>query len=221
MAIARDNFLTVCPDITGTSGSFSFTCTGSNLYLFVGIMEVDGVTDRLTNVTYSGVSMTKIASIVDGINNPISMWGLANPSTGSNLVAYTANSILFEGRFFPVSYSGASGGLDNSTTNSGTSASPYTTTLTTIADNCWTYLIVRGAVAVTAGTGSTFLSSDSGSDGRFTNSYDSSGPLTPAGSQSMSVTHAAVNFCESIMVSVSPLGVTVVTHFLSLTGAGT
>lgn len=197
---------------TTNSHSFNYTCgSGSNRALFialVGDIAISGV-DDITGVTYNSVSCTLLQKAVNtGQNRFHYIYYLLNPASGSNSVAITCtnNHYLLAGA---ADYTGIaqSGQPDNNTTNlvSGSSA---TTSLVTVADNCWTFLMEQCFSAnnpPAAGTGSTLRVTDAvfGTWGWF----DSNAPITPAGSYSMTTTRTAPSYPIShIMASLSPAG---------------
>lgn len=83
MAIALDTSATH----SGTS-SFSYTCTGTNLYLLIAFHWVPSTASTASGVTYGGVSMTQISTHITNTCQ-IELWGLVAPATGSNTLAYT------------------------------------------------------------------------------------------------------------------------------------
>lgn len=202
MAIAFDTSASTAY-VGGTSHSMSYTCTGSNLVLFAGIFAGHvGVTNDCTGVTYNGVSMTKIAESRDTGSGSQgawqSLWYLLNPATGSNtLAASFSNS---DGSIIGgASYTGVkqSGMPDASNTNTGTL--PLTTSVTTVADNCWTILTVRPVGTCSAGTGST-QRENQGAGGYAI--FDSNGVIHPAGSTSMGVNGSVAS--AIVMASFAP-----------------
>lgn len=70
---------------SGTSLTYSHTCSGEERYLAVSVgTHVNQ--GAVSGVTYNGVAMTNIGT-EDGNNNTrIQLWGLANPATGANNV---------------------------------------------------------------------------------------------------------------------------------------
>lgn len=81
---------------TGTSVSWSHTCTGSNRILIVGA-AVGCLSDAITTTaTYNGVSMTSVGSRVltnNQVNSGyVQMWSLIAPATGANTVQITASA---------------------------------------------------------------------------------------------------------------------------------
>lgn len=192
MAIAYDTF-TNGNFVSGTSRTFSHTCTGSDLILFVEAV-INTNSDWVTGITYNGVSMTRIQTVSPTVNRRLYLYYLVGPATGANnVVISTSSSAAIGGN--AASYTGvAQTGtiIDVSTTVTDTS-SPIDTTLTTTIDDCWTILCgtMDGTVAFTASTGSTLR----GGNGTYLDVqiFDSNGPKNPAGSTTMTVTNASVS----------------------------
>lgn len=78
---------------TGTSISWSHTCTGSNRYVIVGVSNsADGAT---ASVTFNGVSMTALTAAIHSNNSNQGygrLFGLVNPPTGTSTVAVSSTS---------------------------------------------------------------------------------------------------------------------------------
>jgi len=72
-----------------SGSSFSHTCSGTNRFLIVGVGDYS---NDATNVTFNGVSLTKITSIRLSTFQFTSLWYLNNPPTGANTVAVTGLS---------------------------------------------------------------------------------------------------------------------------------
>ncbi len=185
---------------TATSLTFAHTCSGSNRMLFVSVVA-GNTPNTITGVTYNGVAMTKIDSVINGTDRYVYLWYLIAPGAGAFNVVVTsnANELIMA---TAASYTGVkqSAQPDAHTTNTGTS--PVTTSVTTVADNCWTILVgYANGGALTASTGSTFRVQGA----TFTNPtmFDSNTALTPAGSKSMAVT-ATGSGTAVCMASFSP-----------------
>lgn len=76
---------------TGTSGgnpSFSHTCTGANLVLYVLIAQRYG-TSGVTAVTYNSVAMTLLSDYDDANETHTFVYRLVAPATGANTVGIT------------------------------------------------------------------------------------------------------------------------------------
>lgn len=195
---------------TAASGSFNHTCTGSNLYLFV----LTG--PFITSVTYNSVAMALLTSYVPLPGPPsVKVWGLANPATGTHAVAVTNTSNPYEENPVAVSYSGVDSTQPEAynTTDGGSSSSyigSITNTVTTLTDNAWLSMFVRGnnnfGRNFTAGasttlrqTGACSLSADA--DGVF----DSGGVKSPAGSYSLAANwSSSTGRMASVIYSLKP-----------------
>lgn len=170
-----------------TSRTFAHTTTGSDRILFVGAWT------RGTNVptvTYNGVSMTGIGTIVgptaDG--DYVSLFYLIAPATGSNNVVISLSSAnLIGGQ--AISYTGAkqSGQPDASVTYGPTTSTSDSVTLTTVADNSWSLMVGRttGSGTIAAGSGTTLRGGGAGA----AQMLDSNAAKTPAGSVTLVGTH--------------------------------
>jgi hypothetical protein len=190
-----------------TSGAsprtFSHTTTGTDMFMCVGAVSSGVFTDNTTAVSYNSVAATKRASQNDtgsAIGNALAMWTLSDPATGANTVSMTTSSGSVFG--FAATYSGADA-YDNSTQKRQAASTSSTTSLTTVADNCWTAIVVTdGGSNPVAGSGTTQRGSTTGAA-----LYgDSNGPKTPAGSTSMTFTWTGTSDGLSCMVSFSPAG---------------
>jgi hypothetical protein len=123
-------------DATSDSGyqttaiySWSHTCTGLNLILFVAQVN----TGTPSNVNYGGQALTQIAAIGAGIT----LWYLINPPSGSHTVSITNQDNPSGAEAFAISYTGAAWYLDSHAVNAGFSTSPTTSNTTVVNSNCW------------------------------------------------------------------------------------
>lgn len=187
---------------SGTSHTFTHTVTGSDRLLFVHGFK-NASSDTLNSCTYNGVSATLITSITPASSRRVYLWYLIAPSTGSNTVAVGSSSSTAIGAN-AVSYTGAQqSGVPDAQATASSSTTPSVTSVTTVADNCWAVLAVIGNNAnSTASTNSTLRASNATyGDG---DTYDNNGAITPAGSYSMTVTHAGVAPLARIIASFAP-----------------
>jgi hypothetical protein len=203
-------------DLGNNSGSGSLTASytvgsGANRLLVVVFLgDASNGNDDITAVTYAGVSLTLAAKIPAGSFTTTQqrlqyIYFLLNPASGANnvFISSTNNHYLVAGC---ADYSGVaqSGQPDKTTTLVSASTTTITTTLTTVANNCWTVLMTQQFPNdPTAGAGSTVrVSGAAFSDWTI---LDSNGPITPAGSTSMTAnfTSAIFEIC-GVMVSFSP-----------------
>lgn len=109
MAIAYDSFATAQTDGT-TTLSWSHTCTGTGLLLFVGVAGTNSSELSGGSVKYGSKTMTQIGFVYsdnnsgDGVGG-IALYGLIAPATGANTVTVTLNNAN-EMTCGSVSYSG-------------------------------------------------------------------------------------------------------------------
>ncbi len=105
MAIARDTSTSASGAPTSSPGTWSHTCTGSNLILFVGV-ESTGASDNVTGATYNGVAMTLVQKQARLDGREVYLFVLVNPATGSNTVSVSWTGT--DGHFLSaISYTGA------------------------------------------------------------------------------------------------------------------
>lgn len=172
---------------SGSPKTFNHTVgSGDNRLLIVGGFDAGSSGTTITGVTYNGVAMTYVNSVKNPPENRFSwMYYLLNPDTGTHAVSISFSS--GDVGAWAVSYTGVaqSGQPDANGTDSASGVTSRTTSLTSIADNCWHMMTSRNNVgAAGAGAGATSRVS-SAAGGGF---VDSNGPKTPAGSYSMNVT---------------------------------
>lgn len=199
MAIATDATSTGDQGTPGTSFSVSHTCTGSDLLLWVGILD-DGGSGNITGVTYDSVSMTKIDETQHTGSQFISLWYLINPSTGANDITSTGTSSSSPS-IRGSSYTGAqqSGVPDDTATVTAATRTTTTGTVTTVADNAWTLMLGRAGATMSAGSGTTIRVGT----GAGPMLFDSNAAITPAGSSSLIFTNSS-STTDAIIVSFAP-----------------
>ena len=187
MAIAFDATST---KVAANDTSWSHTCTGSNLVLFVTISswKNGGTGAGATTVTYNSVSMTKVA------NTPASngafyseIWALVNPTTGANTIA-TSGIVSTTTKASGISFTGAdqTTGVDIANSTTGTTGS-VTLALTLGATNeymvdCASHLSANRPSAHS----DTIVLNDATSGASGVSQY---GSKAGSGSQSMSYTY--------------------------------
>ncbi len=199
---------------TTNSQSGSYTATGTNLIGLVLILgdQITG-SDDISSVTWGGVSCSLLRAygpVLTGSDRFMYVYYILSPATGSQTIAVTAASThyLIVGA---ASYAGArqSAQPDNTTTNvsGSTGDTTLTTSLTTVANNSWTFVFESGFTSgntpPAAGTNSTrrTFGAAFGNWGFF----DSNGPVTPAGSFSMTTTRSSgLVGISHIMFSIKP-----------------
>jgi hypothetical protein len=141
--------------------TWSHTCTGSNLVLYVGLFDSAGV----TAVTYALAPMTKAASVgVGGGASTIDVWYLLGPATGTNSVVVAGGSPSSN---HSASYTGVSqsGFPDASNTANPSGSASVGTSLTTVAANTWSFSFSRNTHGNTVtNTGNNITNQVSGAD---------------------------------------------------------
>lgn len=198
MAIAFDTFSDGTSG-TATSITWTHTTAGTDRILFVGALGHSDGTDNITGATYNSVAMTLSTKSKGNLDRYIYLFYLKNPASGANSVVVSASSST-EIYGVSTSYTGAlqTGGMDASVSTTGTGTS-LTSTLTTVADNCWTVLSGWGSgVAPTAGTGSTARTAG------IPRLFDNNAAITPAGSTSMTINLSSSVAVTTQMASFAP-----------------
>lgn len=209
MAIAFDTFSSQTLGATTASPhtfSTQHTASGSNRIVIIGAQGDWASAGLLTGITYGGVAMTKI---VEGIawtgGNYLSLWYLIAPATGAQSIIFTWTGGDKRVSFVCASYTGVkqSGQPDTSTNNNQESGSSLTTTLTSVADNCWTvlHLLPGDFDSSSGGAGTTMRQNSAGGRGGYA---DSNGAITPAGSTSLIVNYGGSTRVGHVMASLSP-----------------
>lgn len=186
--------------------SYTHTCTGSQLILFVGVRKFAG---DVTGVTYNNVAMTQITTKQDAGTGFIYLFYIINPTTGANTIKVSATGTGTI-RAMSASYTGASqsGQPDNFSTAAGNFSSNTLNgaSVTTIADNCWTIMFSysSGTGAAVVGDATTNVLQQASTT--LTDALsDSNGVVHPAGSRTMTVRAAnGTQNWSHIIASFSP-----------------
>lgn len=173
--------------------SWNHTCTGSNRYLTVGISMLS-LAQTVSGITYNGTPLTFLGaqSSVSGAAR-VELWGLVNPSSGTNSIAVTlTGAIASAGN--ASSYTGVHQDSPTEAFNSAQAtnvgAADATVNVTSVADKDWAVdIIATDDTAITAGAGQTATGNVSGAGGSGAMSYE--GPKTPPGAITMSWTDIA------------------------------
>ncbi|HEX9061348.1 MAG TPA: hypothetical protein VF941_14305 [Clostridia bacterium] len=206
MAIARDSH-TFKGQTLGTPVTWSHTCTGSNLALFVGIRNQSSNSDDVTSVTYNGVAMTLIPG--GKINNNgayVYLYYLFAPATGTNTVSVSTSNAADTVTGFSVSYTGVKqSGMPDASNTATSATSSISASLTTVANNCW-YIAIEGnnqnTISSTGG-GLTLLDQTGGAG-----SADSNGSVA-IGTYSPSFTLGGTSSSAMVVASFAPAPVVV------------
>ena len=188
--------------------TFSHTCTGSNLVLYVAISN-NSTSDGISGVTYNSLAMTRVGTSSDGLGHRGYLYRLFNPPTGAhNVVVTRSNSDYICAT--SASYSGVAQGTTNFASNIQTSnASTNVNTLTTLVANCWLVSadVNDNGAAPTAGTGAYLRQIGANI---FNALFDSNGAIASAGSTSMTINQNTGNLqAATIMEAMAPADLTI------------
>lgn len=176
---------------TATSLTISHTCAGANRALLVGFW-VNSSSDLATSVTYNGVALTRIGTVVQGAERAY-LYILLAPDTGThNIVISLSSSVLV--RAANASYTGVLQwkGTEVSTTNTAASSTSLSISLTTTLDKDWLVMFARNnGGTYSAGAGTTIRQATSPADSCLA---DSNGGLT-AGANSLTLSSPTGAHC--------------------------
>lgn len=206
MAIAYDSGI-YAQAASATSLTFAFNNAAGDCMYVMGYNNSG--TNNITSVTYNGTNLTQIANQngAAGRNDrAVDSWRLVAPATGSHNVVVTASASTVL-RYSAASYSGVDQTTpENGTTtgDSGGTATSYSVAITTTADNCWMASMSKdrnGAKTYTSTTGDTIrLNTDAGGSLY----VDTGAAITPAGSNTMTVTMASVDGIGGVAWAIRP-----------------
>ncbi len=205
---------------TNSGTSITWTHTGisspSNTIVFIGAFSGDSTSSNLT-CTVDGSPATAVNT---GVSPPTSggtvkLFYVLNVSAASVSISVNTSGSATNLEGVSAAYNGVVGGIDNQTTNSGTSNS-FTTSLTTVQDNCWTGLVaIQQGDTLSAGTGSNKVQANTGQ----LTWFDSNAVIHPAASYSMTVTSSfSGDHWGVVMASFSPTSETGPTNLKTWNG---
>lgn len=200
--------MAIALDTSGTrsgTGTLSFTCTGTNLILVVGVFGNTG-DGTVTGMTYNGVSLTQaIEQTLPVGTQYVRLYYLIAPTTGTNNLVVSGTDPSCN--IVATSYTGVkqTGQPDATVGNTALASTTVSATLTTVANNCWAIAMVRSSAAGETNNSSAAATNRSNTNGH--NYWDSNGALTPAGDKTLSYSSSASNWGLA-GISVSPVVVT-------------
>jgi len=195
---------------TGTSLTVSHTTTGTNPALFVYVLTNlnSDPTEYITGVTYNGVAMTQLRKqdFTTSDNSWHYIYGLLDPATGTNdIVISTDTSVILLAR--AVSYVGVDTDQtlpDASNSDTGTSVGSLSTSITTIADNCWIFAGGYGNQTGGVDAGTNLTLRVTGTDTSYS-AFDTNSSITPAGATTIEITQGSLGKMMIIGVSFAPV----------------
>jgi hypothetical protein len=221
MAIAFGNKADL-GDNGGTSASLTTAYNNASagrrtILNIIGDYSGGGGFNDISSVTYAGVALSGVAAIANQSGTPAISARYSYIYTGYDLPTGTNNFVITCANTHYIlavvaDYTGSAPGtlLDNSTTNLATAptatVTTLTTSLTTVANNCWLGLSYSpdDSTATVTPTGVTLR--QQGAAFGLPNLFDSNGAKTPAGSYSVTTAVSPnVSEIDHILVSFAPL----------------
>lgn len=197
-------------DVTSDTQTFSHTCTGSDLILWVGWWQAStGVT--ATSVTYNGDAMTATSnSPYDPGTGRHYLYYLVNPDTGTHDVVITLSGSTVirsdSASYTGVKQSGQPDAVGSNTTASGTT---LTTSVTVVAENSWIFGNARENV--NGNTAASDHTKQRESGGNTTSSgFDSGGGLEAGSKSLIFTTTGSATRLSMIAASFAPVASTAV-----------
>lgn len=149
MAVAFDAVASTNGD--GSSFTFSHTCTGSELYLIVGVSLLVSVGRSVTGVTYNTVALGSLGENSISSTYGVSLWGLKAPATGAHNVVVSTGGPPDSVACGSLSFTGVdqTTPTSNFTTATGTSANPAVTVSSAVNDFVVAVCIDAGSTSLT------------------------------------------------------------------------
>lgn len=162
MALTLSNALAYDPGTNlTTSYTTSFTNTSGNALVVTVWTRYGAAFTSPTDVTYNGVSMTKLKEQDDGQGDfsRVSVWGLASPATGANNIVVSLTGTSIRNSMMVVSLNGADASPFGATDGNGglITNSNGTFSLTTTQANSWivSHCFADGTGLITNGSNQT------------------------------------------------------------------
>lgn len=175
-----------------TSYTIAFTLTGN--LLLVGVNVDDGdAGDTVSGVTWNGAAMTRVDAVVDtpvAVGFSTYLYGLLTSDTGTHNVVVSLTGSYSSNAYVVWSYSGADGGLKNSTKGQNGSVGAYSLSLTPNTDNCWVVGVfgTGGTISSVAGSGTTKRNASS----LKALAVDNNANISPAANTTLNITDGGV-----------------------------
>lgn len=166
--------------------TFSHTCTGTDLVLWVGLSgDVSAGADDISSVTYAGAALSLVGKVQGTSSRWVYLYVKTNPATGANDVVITAGSSHYL-IGVACSYTGAHITQPDGTPVTGSNVSDTSLSLqvTTTVDNAWAVMVGHADNGIT-GAGTATTQRVLGSPFDLPGFYDSDGVVSPAGNRTL------------------------------------
>ncbi|KKL06457.1 hypothetical protein LCGC14_2595840 [marine sediment metagenome] len=188
-----------------SSGTWSHTCTGSNLILVVVVTM--RANNSVSGITYNSVALThESGADADENNVHTETWYLIAPATGSNTVAVTLNTSTSRWWAAAISLTGVaqSSPVDVSGSNTGLNVTAISTSVTVVTANSWGIDVWAHEADATGASADSGQTERQQSNANFmTGSTSTEGPLS-TGSQAMGWTGAGTGNAAQTVVMFKP-----------------
>lgn len=157
MAIAFDATNSGFSAGSQASLTISTTVTGSDTIGIVMASHDASTTMDITGITWNGSDMTNVNDNGNtSSNSNTSLWYILNPSSGDVVISVSPNRQLYG---ITLSYTGAKqSGQPDASNTADDSASPYSISTTTVADDALVVCGIRGGTLLAASTNVTLRS---------------------------------------------------------------
>lgn len=171
----------------GTTISQTINTSGlSNVTIVMYLISGSSLGSGVNAPTFNGVAMTQVGSWVNisgGSGNAQSMWILPNASIGSGLVLQATQTPNVTLAFGATWYSGTSNTQPDNFVGLGQlTGTTVSQSITTVTNNAWVVMMGQQNGALSAGAATTIRQSIIGYIA------DSNGPVSPAGSRTLTIT---------------------------------
>lgn len=200
MAIARDGSIDGGTAFAAAL-SWAHTCSGADRVLFVQVawvvgngVSADPSTAALT-VTYNSTPMTLVGrrdGPAQAFAQGVALYVAYGPVTGGATVAFSySHPSAYAALGMSASYTGLTGTVDVTQTNSASASADFATSLTPTSTGGWTIYTTKNDVgAPTSGTGSSPVQTSTNGMGLF----DSNGAVSAGSSYTMHATGSSANW---------------------------
>jgi len=188
---------------SASSLSWSHTWSGANRFLAIDISLLSA-NDTVTAVTYGGATCTLIGTQnVIGGTGRVECWGITQSATGAPNAGTNTISVTLSGTLAVVGTAASYVGVNQANPAeafTGASAVPISAsasaTVTTLTNNDWVHAALMSTAPSGVAAGQTSRNLVTGLSG--TGGNEDTGPVSPAGSQTMTWSGAGTSYSWSV-----------------------